>query len=299
MHNLHKGVYTFSLGVIFSSVLTAQVPGLVRTSIDTIVGRQGAYAADDGVYTVTIPREEATIVNDWQTLSPNIGLNSWIALKSGIQHEAILTGELLLLQDEVDAVVSKALESGLEVTGLASLSIFNGPRLETLDVDGVGSFQKLASAFRECLREIQRVRRANIRPKSASPEVQLDSAIDPSPLDAILKMNGVINEGVYKATTGTETVLRGEQVGHEMGMNTWVSFAGTNDRAVMHGEMVTTPDELQRVLRALCAKHLSISSVRNHLAGEHPQLVFVHFWGEGRAQNLARAIRNVLDAQVS
>ena len=115
---------------------------------------KGAYAADDEVYKVTLPREEATIVYDYQTLSPNIGLNSWAAFKSAVHNEAILTGQILLLEDEVDAVVQKALKSGLEVTGLAPSSIFGGPRLQTLDIAGVGTFQTLASAFRECLNQI-------------------------------------------------------------------------------------------------------------------------------------------------
>ena len=149
------------LMALFSTALPGQVPQQVRVWIDRITGGQGAYFSDDQVYKVVVPREEATIVYDWQTLSPNLGLNSWAAFKSGIDGQAILTGQLLLLDDEVDSVISAALEAKLNVTGLASSSVFDGPRLSTLDVMANGTFEELAAGFRKCLDRIQEVRRAS------------------------------------------------------------------------------------------------------------------------------------------
>jgi hypothetical protein len=162
---------------------------------------------------------------------------------------------------------------------------------------GVGSFQDLEAAFRQCLDEIELVRRG-MRTRSAPPEAQLVSAIDPGPLDRILSMKGVVIDGVYKAAIGAHTLLYGEQIGREMGISTWVSFAGANDRAVMHGELVTSPDDLQTVLKALSAKNIKVASIRNHTVGEHPQIVFVHFWTEGSAIEMAKAIRYVLNVQI-
>src|SRR5215467_938432 len=153
--NLQIGVLVAS----FSTVLPAQVPEQVRASIDRILGVQGAYIPDDGVYKVVLPRSEATLVYDYQTLSPNLGLNSWAAFKSGIHEEAVLTGQLLLLDDEVDSVISAAIDSKLGVTGLADSSVFDGPHLHTRDVTATGTFQDLAAGFRRCLNQIQQVRR--------------------------------------------------------------------------------------------------------------------------------------------
>jgi len=284
--------------ILFTASLSGQVPQHVRVSIDRITGGQGAYAQDDQAYKIVLPREAATIVWDYQTLSPNLGLNSWAAFKPGIHNEAILTGQLLLLDDEVDSVMSVALQAGLEVTGLASSSIFDGPHLDTLDVAATGTFQDLAAGFRKCLDEIQHVRRANGRPRATAPDAPLDSSIDPAPLDAVLSMNGTLVNGAYRAAIGSRALLRGEQVGREMGMSTWISIAGTNDHAVAHGEFSARADDLQRVLRALRAKGISVRSIRNHTVGEHPQLVFVQFRGEGPAIQLASAVRYALDAQV-
>jgi hypothetical protein len=291
--------YQFGLlAALFSAVSIGQIPQHVRVSIDSTIGGQGAYVADDGVYKIVLPREEATIVYDYQTLSPNLGLNSWVAFKAAAHHEAILTGQLLLLDDEVNAIVTAAVDAGLDVTGLASSSVFDGPRLHTLDLSGIGTFESLAAAFRKCLDEIGHVRRLAIRPKSSAPDVPMVSSIDPAPLDAVLCVKGGLAEGAYRAVIGTSALLRGEQIGREMGMSTWISVAGTNDRAVANGEFVAGSDDLQKVLKALRAKGISIISIRNHTVGEQPQFVFVRFWGEGGAVELAKAIRFALDLQV-
>jgi Domain of Unknown Function (DUF1259) len=289
--NLQIGILITS----FSTVLTAQVSLQVRASIDQILGGQGAFTQDGKVYKVVFPRSEATIVYDYQTLSPNLGLNSWVALKPGVHNEALLVGRLLLLDDEVDSVISAALEARLDVTGLASSTVFDGPHLQTLDVTATGTFQDLAASFRKCLDEIQQVRRARAegRPNNIAPDTPVESSIDPAPLDAVLAMKGVVIGGAYRAAVGAHTLLRGEDLGGEMGMSTWVSVAGTNDHAIAHGEFVAGTDDLQRVLKALRVKGISVTSIRNHILGEEPQFVFVHFRGEGTALDLARAVRYV------
>ena len=291
----------FAIAMVFiANAATAAVPQQARALIDHLTGGKGTYAADDGVYKVIFPREEATIVQDYQSLSPNLGLNSWVAFTSAIHHDALVTGQFLLLEDEVNPVITVALESGLDVTGLAALPLFEGRLLQILDVTGTGTFDGLASAFRKSLDEIRRVRRtATLRPtKFVGPPVPLESAIDCGPLDTVLSLRGVVIGGVYRVAIGNRAVLHGELIGREMGMSTWVSFAGTNDHALAHGEFVETPDGLKILLKALQAKGINIVSIRNHTLGEHPQFVFVGFWGQDSALELAKKIRYVLDTQV-
>ncbi|MGI9071774.1 MAG: DUF1259 domain-containing protein [Bryobacteraceae bacterium] len=286
--------------VLFTDTAGAVVSEETRTSIERAVGHKGSYIPEEDVYKVILPREEAAIVQDYQTLSPNLGLNSWVAFTSGIHHEALLTGQFLLLDDEVNPVLEAALDAGLEVTGLAVSSPFHGPHLQTLDVTGIGTFRTLASGFRRGLDEIHRVRKtAALSPKKASvPTVPMESAIDPDPLDAVFSMKGRISGGVYKAAIGSRTLLNGELIGREMGMSTWISIAGKNDRALVQGEFIEGSQRLSKLLRALRAKGINIASIRNHTLGEHPQWVFVRFWGEGTAVQLAQAVRYALDTQV-
>ena len=289
----------FVSAFLASMAAIAAVPNETRDTIDRLIGSKGSYASEEGVYKIVLPRAEATIVLDYQTLSPNLGLNSWVAFASGVHNEAILTGQFLVLDDEVNPVLGTVLGAGLDVTGLVASHV-EGRHLFTIDVNGFGAFSTLASAFRKGLDETQRVRRsaAISRKKSAIPTVPVESAIDPAPLDTVLSMRGTLVGGVYKAAIGSPTLLNGELVGREMGISTWISVAGKNDHALAQGEFIESPNGLRKLLSALRAKGINIASIRNHTLGEHPQWVFVKFWGEGSAIELARAIRYALDVQI-
>jgi hypothetical protein len=239
------------LAVVGVASAMAEVPERARADIDRIIGDKGTYAADEKAYKVVIPREAATLVLDSQTLSPNVGLNSWADFMSAVHHEAVFTGQFLLLEDEVDSALSASLHAGLQVTSLADSSLFAGPRLKVLDVAGVGTYQGLASSFREVLDAIRHRRALAPRPTEKLPELSLDSSINPAPLDAILSMRGSVSQGVYRAAIGQRALLFGELLGRELGISTWIVFTGTDNNALAHGEFVTRPDELQKLLNAL------------------------------------------------
>jgi len=300
MLDLHSSCRCAVLVLAPLATLCAELPQEARTAIDRITGGKGVYAADEKTYKVVFPREAAAIVQDWQNLSPNAGLNSWVAMSPGVHHPASMTGQYLLLDDEVADVVSAVVDSGIEVTGLAALTSFDGPRLRKLDVTGRGSVQQLATAFRKGLDAITEARRRywSIEARSRRPEVPLESDIDSRALDAVLSMRGTVVGGAYKASIGMRALLNGEQVGREMGFATSISVTGTNDSAVVAGEFVERQQDLQKVLKAILASGLHIDSIRNHTMGEHPQVVFVQFWSEGKAIELARMIRYVLDVEV-
>src|SRR5690242_681761 len=151
-----KGVTYPSVAVVLfaltlPSVSHAQVPEAERHEIDQITGAKGTYIPEEGVYKIVLPRESATVVQDYQTLPFTLGLNTWAAFSPAKHHTALLTCEFLLLEDEVDSVISSALNADLQVTGLADTTFFDGPALKTLDVSGAGKYQHLASAFRSVL----------------------------------------------------------------------------------------------------------------------------------------------------
>jgi hypothetical protein len=269
VRHFRRVVIALTLAIATSSPLMAEVPKQARTAIDRTTGSPGTYIPEEGVYKIVLPQPEATVVLDYQTISPNFGLNSWVSVASAVHHEAFLTGQLLLLEDEVNPVMTAVLNAGLEVTGLADSSTFDGPRLKTLDVTGVGTYQSLASGVRKALDEIRRTRVDAIGrgSKAAPPILSLDSSIDPYPLDDVLSMRGSVTGGVYRAAIGRRALSHGETIGREMGVASWVSLSGTDDRAFAQGEFVATSDELQNLLRALRSKNIKIVSIRNHTIG--------------------------------
>src|SRR5690242_3718492 len=164
---------------LLASAAAAEVSQQARSSIDRVIGHKGTYVPEEGVYKITLPREEATIVQDYQRLSPNLGLNSWVAFTSGVHHEALLTGQFLLLDDEVNPLLDVVLNAGLDVTGVAASCSFDGPHLHTIDVIGLGSFPTLASAFRKGLDAIHNVRKTTaLSPKRVPRQtIPVESAI--------------------------------------------------------------------------------------------------------------------------
>jgi hypothetical protein len=293
-------VHVIAAMLLSAQGLLAEVPPATRVVIDGIMQRPGLYNTEEGVYRFVLPREAAFPLPDDEALSPNLGFNSWVGFTSAVHEEALVIGQFLLLEEEVTAVLPTLLSGKLRVTGLAQVSGFDGPRLYAADFTGSGDFRQLATDVRRSLDGINdAARAANLGPRH-KPLVALPvkNAIDAAPIDAILAMRGNVNGGVYRAAIGRKVLLRGETVGREMGMNTWVSVAGTNDRALAQGEVVASPEELQRVLMAACRAGMNVIAIRNHTIEEHPQMVFVRFWGEGTAVALARAIRHILNVQV-
>jgi hypothetical protein len=297
---LHISLPSANLLLLIALVGKAAVPESTQSVIDGIMKQKGSYVADEEVYKFVLPREAAIIVQDYESMSPNLGFNSWIAFSSAIHSEAVLTGELLLLPNEVDAVLSRALDAGLKITGLAESSALVGRRLYSLDFTGAGTFTGLAKAVRAVIDEIEAAGQvaASKNRKFADPNLPETSAIDSRPLDHMLAVRGTISGGVYKAASGRKALLGGEQIGREMGMDTWISISGTDNKALAPGELLATHDELQNVLKAFRSRGASVVSVRNHSCGEPPEMIYVRYWKEGPALELARLLRFVLEVQV-
>jgi hypothetical protein len=167
-----------------------------------------------------------------------------------------------------------------------------------LDVEGIGSFQSLAAAFRKALDEIRRLRVNKVNTASVGPSPAVVNAIDPEPLNSILSMRGTLVDGIYRAAIGRKALLNGEPVGREIGMSTWIAFAGTNARASGRG----VHRDCGRTAGAAQSPSLQTDQYCFHSKShseQHPRFIFVHFWGEGSAVELAKALRYALDIQVS
>src|SRR5207245_10985446 len=107
---------------------------------------------------------------------------------------------------------------------------------------------------------------------------------------------GDLKDGVYKVIIGRETRMHGETMGSTMGVNTWAAFAGNDDKAVVDGDFAMLEPELQGVLKALRGAGINIVAIHQHMSGETPRMLFLHFWGVGSTENLARGIKAALAA---
>ena len=303
MANMHPG-YLWPIGVLFAAVCAsaAEMPPMspqARAGIDRALGTKGVYVQEESAYKFAFPRADLSVRVGRQRLSPTQAPRSWVTFSPSMLHEGAMNGELILLEDEVNRVMTAALNAGLEVTGLGSASLFEQPRLLVMNFWKQGSFQNLAGALKKTLDEVAR---AGTSGPDATPPgavtAPVTNNIDPAPLNAALSMRGVVADGIYRATIGRIAIVDGTPIGREMGMSTSIVIFGTNDRAFVQADLIASPDELQRVLKALRGRDFTVTSIRKHTVGEHPESIFISVWKQAAAIELARGLRFALDVEV-
>jgi len=293
-----------TVAVVFAAVLsTAAMPPIseqARAGLDRALGVRGVYVSEESAYKFTLPRADLSIRVAGQLLAPDQVPVSWVVFSPAMHREAFVNAELVLLEDEVNPAISAALQSGLQVSGLGPRLLFVQPLVLALNVNAEGTFKSLGAAARKVLDEIRRTRAEKKTPSyrgtAAAPSVK--NAIDASPLNKILSMNGTASDGIYRAAIGRVELVNGTPLGREMGMSTRITIFGTNEQAFVDADLIVNSDELQRVLLALRTRNLNIAAIRNHLVAEHPQALFVRVWGQSTAANLARSLRYALDVEV-
>jgi hypothetical protein len=138
---------------------------------------------------------------------------------------------------------------------------------------------------------------AVLKQKGEVPSSDVDPAntsLDPKRIDAVLGRSGEMNKGVYKITIGREVKMAGHAMGAAMGVNTWAAFAGSDDHAIVDGDFAMLEGELQDVLKALRAGAINVVAIHQHMTGESPRMLFLHYWGIGRTEDLAKTLAAAL-----
>jgi hypothetical protein len=224
-----------------------------------------------------------------------MGLTCWAAFKIMGDH-AMVMGDQVLLEDQVNPVMSTALDNGLEVTALHNHFSGDTPRVMFMHIGGMGDQSKLAEAVGKVF--------AKIKETSGGKGETLKADIDPAKstlngatIDAVFGVKGDMANGVYKVTIGKTSSMMGDQIGNAMGVNTWAAFAGSDDKAVVDGDFAMYEKEVQGVLKALRGAGIQIVAIHNHMTGEEPRVVFLHYWGIGPTADLAKGLKAALDTQ--
>jgi hypothetical protein len=277
----------------------ATLPEKTRNSIDQITGVKGVYTATEDVHKVSFPRNDVKVIVDHWPMLPFMGLTSWAAFSTGTQKESIVMGDLVLFEDEVNPVISTALDNGLDVTALHNHFFFDNPKVMFLHIAGEAKGDELAHAVRKCMDKVKEIRAASPLPANqfSGTELPAASKISPETIDKILNVKGQTSNGMYKAVIGRHARMHGREVGSQMGVNTWAAFAGTDDNAFVDGDFAMTTTELQPVLKALRGAGINIVAIHNHMTHEEPQYMFLHYWGKSSVVKLAKGLRGALDKQ--
>jgi hypothetical protein len=239
---------------------------LDTATIERLTAVKGDLNEQEGVFKVSVPRKDLDVAVAGVKMTPPLGLTSWAAFqKAGAQ--VMVMGDMVLLEDQVNPVMSVALEHGLEITALHNHFFWDAPKAMFMHIGGMGDAATLAGAVGKVFAKIQETSGG----KGEVPRAELSPAqpsLDPKVIEDILGAKGQMADGVYKVTIGGTTTMHGHDVGNAMGVNTWAAFAGSD-----------------------------IVAIHNHMVGESPRTVFLHYWGVGPTRELARGLRAALDAQ--
>jgi uncharacterized protein DUF1259 len=283
------------LAAIFIASLTARA-ALDTARIDQLTGLKGKLNEKEGVYRVSFPRADVKVAIDGWTMPPFMGLGTWAAFTQGSHSEAMVMGDTVLFEDEVNAAMSSAFENGLSVTALHNHFLFDRPKVYFMHIEGEGTTEQLAGAVRKLYDKIKEIRAANPQPKDSFNAGSLPekNSISVEPLNTIFGVSGEANNGMVKFTIGRPATMHGVKIDRDMGVNTWAAFAGTDDNAVVDGDFAVTEDELQPALKALRTAGINIVAIHSHMTHEEPRILFFHYWGRGKAKDLAGAIKGAL-----
>jgi hypothetical protein len=263
----------------------------------TILGKKGDYKAN--VLKVNIPRSDLKVTVDGVALPTSFGFGGWLAMTHGDRGD-VMMGDLVLLEDEVNPVMTALLQNGLEVTALHNHFFWETPRIFYMHVHGMGKPDDLARKAKPAVDLIGHA----AQPTTVALDRQTGQNLTFGDLNTVAldQITGHTGEklvgGVYKYTIGRDDLKMkemGATISARMGLNTWAAFFGTDDNAVIAGDVAMQESELQPVLRTLRMHNINIVAIHHHMTGARPMVIFLHYWGRGNTASLARAFRETLD----
>src|SRR5215510_11674581 len=215
-------------------VVRAADPALDTAKIEQLTGVKGELNTQEGAFKVSVPRSDLAVTVAGVKMTPPMGLTSWAAFQP-VETQTIVMGDMVLLEDQVNLVMSVALTNGLEVTALHNHFFWDSPKVMFMHIGGMGSTEALAGAVGKVFTTIKETSGG----KGSVPHADLDPAktsLDPKAIEDTLGVKGQLANGVYKVMIGRTTTMHGHDVGNTMGVNTWAAFVGSDDTAVVDGD---------------------------------------------------------------
>jgi hypothetical protein len=259
--------------------------------VDAAFGRKPAVSGD--VHRYGFPRNDLTVTLDGVTIKPALALGGWVAFKP-VHGGAMAMGDLVLLETEINPVMTKLIEGGLEITAVHNHLLRASPATFYMHVSGHGEPIRMAAAIHDALAVSKTP--LTVPVAAAAPTVDLDMA----QLDQIIGAKGQANSGIYQFNVPrrdriTESGMQISPVG-PLGVAMAINFQPTGDgKAAITGDFVLTGDEVNPVMRELRSNGIEVTAVHNHMLTEQPRLFFMHFWANDDALKLAKGLRLALE----
>jgi hypothetical protein len=263
--------------------------------IDAALGRKPAVSGD--VHRYGFPRTDLSVTLDGVAIKPALALGGWVAFKPA-HGGAMIMGDLVLLETEINPVMAKLIEGGLQITAVHNHLLRANPATFYMHVGGHGDPGKMAGVIREAL-------------SLSKTPLSVSTVAGPAPadlntaqLDKTIGAKGQSNGGVYQfGVPRRDPVMEDEMPitpAGPMGLATAINFQPTGEgKAAITGDFVLAGKEVNPVIRALRSNGIEVTAVHSHMLDEQPRLFFLHFWANDDAAKLARGLRAALDETAS
>jgi hypothetical protein len=267
-------------------------------ALDAALGKKGSYVESEGVYTVPLPRNDLKVTIKGEAVPTALGFGGWVSMKRTLDgRSAVLMSDTVLLEEEVNPLISAAHANGLEVSAIHNHFFYEQPRIFYMHVHGMGDPASLAHRYAAAI-QTTKLFPANQPPASPPPTRTGKEIFDLPALDRIVGDTGKVNGPTYKYTIGRDDLFvraMGAHITKSIGLNTWAAFAGEPDAAHIAGDFAMLEAEVNPVIQALRRNNLEVVAVHNHMIGEQPRIMFLHYLGHGPASTLAQGFRAALN----
>jgi hypothetical protein len=280
------------LGLALATVVTAygQSPSsLDQDGIARAMGKKGEVIGE--AYKITFPRSDLHVKAGEVLIKPALALNNWAAFKKA-GDAAITYGDLVLVEDEVNPVISKLEERGIELAALHNHLLHETPRVLYIHFMGRGDAVEMAKGLREALALTKTPLESTV-PGPAETKSEIAKEIE-----KIIGYEGNMGGGVFHVNVPRNDIrvkITGMEIPGSMGMNTPLNFQIDGKKAAVNGDFMLLADEVNPVVKALRSNEIEVASLHNHMLDEEPRLFFMHFWAYGDAVTLAKGLRAALD----
>src|SRR2546430_5722357 len=283
--------FSMALLTVYGQEMPADYQGVLKT-----LDKKGDYKSS--VLKINIPRNDLKVTIDGAATPTPFGFGGWLAMTKGDGGTDVMMGDLVLLEDEVNPVMSALLDNDLEVTALHNHFFFESPRVFYMHVHGHGKAADLASKAKPALDLIGKGSPQHQSSVSGENSNVSAGQIDTAKIAKIVGHEGEQNGAVYKITIGRDDLkLRemGALINARMGLNTWAAFFGSDANAEIAGDVAMLSSEITPVLKALRSNGLDVVAIHHHMTTTQPTIYFLHYWGSGPAEKLANGFKAALN----
>jgi hypothetical protein len=279
----------------------AKTPALTKeeiAAIEAAMGKKGTYNEGQAVHTTPLPRNDLKVTIKGEPVPIPFGFGGWASIKKTVDGKsAVLMSDTVLQEEEVNPLISAAHANGLEIGAIHNHFFYEQPRIFYMHLHGMGTPEELAKKFAATIKDAK-ISPANQPAPSAPSTTTGKELLDLPALDGIVKYTGTVNGPTYKYTVGRDDITvmaMGAEMTAAIGLNSWASFAGNKDSAHVAGDIAMLEDEVNAVIKVLRSNNLEVVALHNHMFGENPRIIFLHYYGRGPATTLAKGFRAALD----